>query len=578
MAPTTIIVKPQTQVGDGPLKGAFPSLLKAALDPGSAGADWARGETNVKVLAAAGDKNTPRNFVKTVEALARATGIAGVDITKAFTESSSIDLSNQAKVAKVALRLAAVAQERRAASCAEAIKLLPRLAEHGTLFKGPAPSSGGESSGTPEIGFMTLAQVNAALAVPAQFSAALVTRRDELTKEATGQGAAAKDAFEKALAALDIAKASTEELEALVSLKKTWEEESGAATGQEHAEPDAPAGGKGSTTAQKGANQDVAAMAKAMMAMVQEMPTIMATAIAAASAITIDDKEDDGDGGVGGSAAKRRKTESGLIGADGRTGLSTYMQASIISPRLRKSLIEGGVDVTLVLVAEGLNGYAGPSGASSKAGYYRADSSAAADGKMELVAVEADIKDTLAPQVRLQAFFHLINAIDEIHPDIGIFEYKDVIMSLMVKYDMALVWTYDRQARFAMANQLRDNFAFPGQRALLPRMALDDILFKTVFNGVEAIRCVFCSSKTHWSCEHSTKTAESEKKTTAAAGKTGSNPPNPHGSCYWYNDLFKNGGRRTGKLKLGCKMSNCPHAHRCFKCGGDHTISMCTLP
>ena len=573
MAPTTIIVKPQTQAGDGPLKGAFPSLLLAALDPESAGAGWARGEVAVKVLAAAGDKTTPRNFVKTVEALARATGVAGVDITKAFTDSSSIDDSNQAKVAKVALRLAAVAQERRVASCAEAIKLLPRLAEHGTLFKGPAPSSGVESSETPEIDSMTLAQVNAALVVPAQFSAALVKRRDELTKEAAGQGAAAKDAFEKALAALDIAKASTGELEALVSLKKRWEEESGAATGQDHAGPDAPAGGKG-------ANQDDAAMAmaKAVMTMVQSMPAMMATALAAASTITVDDKEDDGGGGAGGSAAKRRKTESGLIRADGRTGLSAYVQASIMSPRLRKSLIEGGVDVALVLVAEGLNGYAGPSGASSKAGYYRADSSAAADGKMELVAVEADIKDTLAPQVRLQAFFHLINAVDEIHPDIGIFEYRDVIMSLMVKYDTALVWTYDRQARFAMANQLRDNFAFPGQRALLPCMALDDTLFKTVFNGVEAIRCVFCSSKTHWSCEHSTKTAESEKKTTAAASKTGSNPPNPHGTCYWYNDLFKNGGHRTGKLKLGCKMSNCPNAHRCFRCGGDHTISKCTLP
>ena len=43
-------------------------------------------------------------------------------------------------------------------------------------------------------------------------------------------------------------------------------------------------------------------------------------------------------------------------------------------------------------------------------------------------------------------------------------------------------------------------------------MTLDDGMFKTVFNGIAAIRCVFCSSKSHWSGEHTAKAAEFEKK------------------------------------------------------------------
>ena len=569
MAPITIVVAPHA--GDGPLKGAFPSLLAAALDPGEA--DWARGEAQVKVLAAAGDKNPPRNFEKTVEALAGATGVTSEVIKQAFSESSSIDGANQAKVAKVALRLAAVAQELRSANCAQRLKLLPRPPDHETLFKDPAAGDGDENGDTTDIDAMTLSQVNAALGDPAQFSAALVARRAELTAAAAGQAEPARTAFELALAALDIKNASAAELEAVSALKRDWEAASKAAAGQGGpTTPTSPAGSKKPDDAPKAAPTDVATMAATLTEMVRSLPAVVASAIAAANKITIDHDDDEADDGTGrgSNAAKRRKT---MVDSDGKTGLSAYLQLSIISPRLRKLVKDGNVDVSLVIVAEGVNGFAGPGGASSKKGLYRPALGSASGGKMELIAMEDEIKDTMAPETRLQAFFELVDAIDEIHPDIGINEYKKVILSLLTKYKAPLVWQYDHQARFAMASQLRDNIANPTERALLPRMSLDDELFKTVFNGVAAIRCAFCSSKTHWSCEHSAKAAEWEKeKSTAIMPPTA---PNPHSACCAYNDVFRNGTARSGKFRKGCTAKLCPYDHICFKCGGAHTVTDC---
>jgi hypothetical protein len=467
-------------------------------------------------------------------------------------------------------------QALRSADCAERIKLLPRPPDHETLFKDPAAGVGVEDGGTPDIDAMTLAQVNAALGDPARFSAALLARRAELTAGAAGEATSARAAFELALAKLDVEKASAAELEAVAALKRDWEAASKTAGGQggqpAYAAPTGPAGDKQSGDAPKVASTDVASLAAALAEVVRALPSVVSSAIAAANKITIDNDDDDAGGraGRGSSAAKRRKI---MIDPDGKTGLSAYMQTSIISSRLRKLLNEGSVDVSLVVVAEGVNGFAGPSGASSKKALYRQAPGSASDGKMELIAVEDEVKDTLAPEIRLQAFFHLIEAIDEIHPDIGINDYRAVIMSLMTKYKAPLVWTYDHQARFAMASQLRDNIANPTERALLPRMSLDDELFRTVFNGVAAIRCAFCSSKTHWSCEHSAKTAEREKEKATATMPT--KAPNPHGACCAYNDVFRNGTARSGKYRKGCTMAQCPYDPVCFKCGGSHTVSVC---
>ena len=563
MAPITIVVVPQLHSVDGPLKGAFSSLLEAALTPGAA--VWARDDNTVKVLAAGGDKLPPRNFVKASEALASATGIGVEEVKKAFSEADSIDASNRAKVAKVALRLTVTAQALRAADCDEQVKLLPRLTAHETLFQGPAVSGKGTDDDPTDVDSMSLPQVNAALKDPARFSAALLARRAALTKEgSTDRVDTARADFEKALEALDVDKASSKELEIVSKLKMKLQEAIEAANSQEKSSP------SGSGTA-PATDSSVATMAAAMVEMVKGMPKIVASAIAAASATTIDDEDDvQGKPGGGNGAAKRRKI---MIESDGRTGLSTYMQSSIISPRLRKSLIEGSVDVDLVTVAEGLNGFSGSNGTGSKKGFFQQASTSAADGKMELIAVESDIKDTLAPAIRLQAFFHLIEAIEVLDPDIGIGEYRKVIMSLMVKYDAPAVWTYDRQARFAMANQLRDNVANPTERDFIPRMTLDDSMFKTVFNGIAAIRCVFCSSKSHWSGEHTAKAAELEKK--KAPTDSSSAAPNPHGACTSWNDVFRTGVARTGKFRKGCTMKICPYEHRCFKCGGRHTVSNC---